>query len=131
MKSATIEKIGLYNQILDFCRDYPQRKFNIQMEFDIEPKNLGSMLTIMIKNGLLKANKIHHHCCEYQTVKGAVYKPHIDAPVRTNDELDEARKRKFNIKVEGNVTTVKMNSYHTTAGIKPKNEWTGYSSLGV
>ena len=131
-RQVSDEMIALYNKILDFCRYEPQRKYNIELEFNLCPKKLGSMLTILQKNKLIESEKINYHCCEYLTVEGAKYKTN-DVPKQEDlaELTDKARKKKLNITVIWNKTIVRMNSYHTTAGLTQKHEWRGYSSLEI
>lgn len=115
-----------YNKILDFCRNTPQRKFNIEMELDIGAGRLGTMLTRLLKRKLLKAKAIATNAkiFEYQSEPYAEY---------TVLPVFGAGRPKTNyapngIIVEGNVTTVTSGSYHTKGSSAKRSVWIGSSA---
>lgn len=121
------DMVAEYNRVLDFCRDTPQRKFNIQMELGITSGRLGTMMTRLVTRKLLKAANVkgNRKLYEYHTTPDAVYTvlPVFGAGRPTNDsQLNKG------IMVQGNVTTVTSGSYHTKGTTAKRSVWIGSSA---
>lgn len=115
-----------YNQVLDFCRNAPQRKFNIEMGLGISGGRLGTMLTRLVKRKLIKATLVNGNrkLYEYQSERYAEY---TVLPVFGAGRL-KANHSPKGIIVEGNVTTVSCGSYHTKGSSEKRSVWIGSSA---
>lgn len=118
--------VAEYNKVLDFCRNAPQRKFNIEMELGISSGRLGTMLTRLVTRNLLKASFVNGNkkLYEYQSEPYAEY---TVLPV-FGAGRPKANHSPKGIIVEGNVTTVSCGSYHTKGSTPKRSVWIGSSA---
>lgn len=118
--------VAEYNKVLDFCRNSPQRKFNIEMELGISSGRLGTMLTRLVKRKLIKASLVegNRKLYEYQSEPDAEYTvlPVFGAGRPKTNHAPNG------IIVEGNVTTVSCGSYHTKGHTPKRSVWIGSSA---
>lgn len=112
-----------HNAVLDFCRDAPQRRVNIEMALGIPSNRLGTILTTLKSRGFidLKQTTFSSKVYEYQTKPNAVY---TIAPRIYVKEKNTGGK---GIVIEGNVTTVTSASYHTKGNNEKRSVWIGSS----
>lgn len=132
IKEKMDKRLSDYNRLLDFCRDQPRCKLEINDEFQAElgMSALQSMITTLLKRQMLtaKASATHGKRNEYQTAPGAVYfhlpyhnrKKSTGRPATTNEKYV----------VEGNKTIVSSNGYHTKGSSGKQSVWIG-SSIGA
>ena len=118
--------VAEYNKVLDFCRNAPQRKFNIEMELGISGGRLGTMLTRLVKRKLLKATSINGNGKVYE-YKSEPYAEYTVLPV-FGAGRPKANHAPNGIIVEGNVTTVSCGSYHTKGSSEKRSVWVGSSA---
>lgn len=114
-----------HNAVLDFCRNTPQRKFNIEMGLEIKPNRVSTILTTLVARGLITATptKISAKVFEYLTVPDAVYT--VLPRIYHKDKADHASK---GITRVGNVTTVSSGAYHTKGSTPKRSVWIGSSA---
>lgn len=124
-----INEKGMYmdehNQVLNFCRETPQRKFNIEMELGISSNRLGTILTTLRLRELIEisvtsdSSKVY----QYKTKPDAVYT--ILPRIYVKDKQEVPNK---GITIVGNVTTVSSASYHTKGHTPKRSVWLASSS---
>lgn len=126
-----INEKGMYmdehNQVLNFCRETPQRKFNIEMELGIPSNRLGTILTTLRLRELIDVSTTpdSSKVFQYKTKPDAVYTilPRIYVKQQQKRETDNK-----GIVIKGNVTTVSSASYHTKGHTPKRSVWIGSSA---
>lgn len=114
-----------HNQVLDFCRETPQRKFNIEMELGIPSNRLGTILTTLRLRELIDVSTTPDSTkvFQYKTKPDAVYS--ILPRVYIKERQESGNK---GIVVKGNVTIVSSASYHTKGHTPKRSVWIGSSA---
>lgn len=113
-----------HNAVLDFCRETPQRKINIEMGLNIPSNRLGTILTTLRLRDMIeiKQSEFSSKIYEYKTRPNAVY------TIAPRVYLKEKRTIEKGIVIEGNVTTVTSSSYHTKGHTPKRSVWIGSSA---
>lgn len=127
MKSKLDTRLENYNRLLEFCRDIPRRKYEMDIEFEgiADSKRITSMITTLTLRGMLtkQTSSTHSKVFLYQSVPGAVYF-HLPKVYKTGARKREAEPAETII-VQGNKTIVTCGVYHTQGNRHKTSAWIG------
>ena len=127
MKSKLDIRLENYNHLLEFCRDIPRRKHEMEIEFKgiADSRRISSMITTLTLRGMLtrQESATHSKVFLYQSVPGAVYfhLPKVYKRGNREPRLEKAEK----IIIEGNKTIVSCGVYHTHGNRHKPSAWIG------